>query len=297
MILMRKKPNFIINFSLKKKLSAFQLWIKNHKNIIGLTLFCLLFLSGFVIHNNMGLFFNLSGLIIVICGTAGATLISFRIERLAIVYRVLKGSYRKPVKDIDKIIEVLVDLSVKSKLKGLLSLQDDEEEATILFLRRGLGFLVDNYPLDQIRDLLNTEMYFFRMRREEAERILRAIAEMSPSFGLVGSVVGLIGMLVGVGDTSVILATVPIALTSTLYGVVLSNFFFLPFAANIRERTDRELLLQKIITDGLIAIGSDLHPRILETKLKSFLTPSSRTGKLVSYKRIQEKFGLKQGEI
>ena len=131
----------------------------------------------------------------------------------------------------------------------------------------------------------------------ESERILRAIAEMSPSFGLVGSVVGLIGMLVGVGDTSVILATVPIALTSTLYGVVLSNFFFLPFAANIRERTDRELLLQKIITDGLIAIGSDLHPRILETKLKSFLTPSSRTGKLVSYKRIQEKFGLKQGEI
>ena len=294
MILIRKKPNFTINLSALKKLGIVQSWIRNHKNIIGLILFSLLFLSGFVIHNNMGLFFNISGLIIVICGTAGATLISFRIERLAIVYRVLKGSYRKPAMDSDKIIEVLVDLSVKSKLRGLLSLQEDEEEASILFLRRGLGFLVDNYSLDQIRDLLNTEMYFFRMRREEAERILRAIAEMCPSFGLVGSVVGLIGTLVGVGDTSTILATVPIALTSTLYGVVLANFFFLPFAANIRERTDRELLLQKIITDGIIAIGSDLHPRMLETKLKSFLTPSSRNKKLVSYKRIQEKFGLRK---
>jgi chemotaxis protein MotA len=297
MILARKKPKLTINFSAQKKLSDFQMWIGNHKNKIGLILFSLLFLSGFVIHNNMGLFFNLSGLLIVVCGTAGATLISFRIERLAIVYRVLRGSYQKPVKDIDKIIQVLVDLSVKSKLKGLFSLQEDEEEASTLFLRRGLGFLVDNYPLDQIRDLLNTEMYFFRMRREEAERILRAIAEMCPSFGLVGSVVGLIGMLVGVGDTSTILATVPIALTSTLYGVVLANFFFLPFAANIRERTDRELLLQKIIMEGIIAIGSDLHPRILETKLKSFLTPSSRTGKLVSYKRIQEKFGLRKEEV
>ncbi len=297
MIRILKKPNFYFYFSAKKKLADFSSWIRNHKNIVGLFLFSLLFLSGFVIHNNFDLFFNISGIIIVIGGTAGATLISFRIERLVIVYRVLIGSYRKQVKDIDKIIEMLVDLSVKNKLKGLLSLQEDEEEATILFLRRGLGFLVDNYPLDQIKELLNIEMYFFRMRREETERILRTIAEMCPSFGLVGSVVGLIAMLAGVGDTSVILATVPIALTSTLYGVILANFFFLPFAANIRERTDRELLLQKIITDGLIAIGSDLHPRVLEKKLKSFLTPSSRTGKLVSYKRIQEKFGLKQEEV
>jgi len=294
MIVMRKKLNISRLFSAGKKIVGARLWIKNQKNSIGLILFSLLFLSGFVIHNNMSLFFNVSGLIIVVCGTACATLISFRIDRLVIVFRVLKGSYRKPVMTSDKIIEVLVDLSVKSKLRGLLSLQEDEEEASILFLRRGLGFLVDNYSIDQIRDLLNTEMYFFRMRREEAERILRAIAEMCPSFGLVGSVVGLIGTLVGVGDTSVILATVPIALTSTLYGVVLANFFFLPFAANVRERTDRELLLQKIITDGIIAIGSDLHPRLLETKLKSFLTPSSRNRKLVSYKRIQEKFGLGQ---
>ena len=294
MIVMRKKLNVSRLFSAGKKLGGARLWIQNQKNSIGLILFSLLFLSGFVIHNNMSLFFNVSGLIIVVCGTACATLISFRIDRLVIVFRVLKGSYRKPVMTSDKIIEVLVDLSVKSKLRGLLSLQEDEEEASILFLRRGLGFLVDNYSIDQIRDLLNTEMYFFRMRREEAERILRAIAEMCPSFGLVGSVVGLIGTLVGVGDTSVILATVPIALTSTLYGVVLANFFFLPFAANVRERTDRELLLQKIITDGIIAIGSDLHPRLLETKLKSFLTPSSRNRKLVSYKRIQEKFGLGQ---
>jgi len=294
MIVMRKKLNLSRLFSAGKKLGGARLWIQNQKNSIGLILFSLLFLSGFVIHNNMSLFFNVSGLIIVVCGTACATLISFRIDRLVIVFRVLKGSYRKPVMTSDKIIEVLVDLSVKSKLRGLLSLQEDEEEASILFLRRGLGFLVDNYSIDQIRDLLNTEMYFFRMRREEAERILRAIAEMCPSFGLVGSVVGLIGTLVGVGDTSVILATVPIALTSTLYGVVLANFFFLPFAANVRERTDRELLLQKIITDGIIAIASDLHPRLLETKLKSFLTPSSRNRKLVSYKRIQEKFGLGQ---
>jgi chemotaxis protein MotA len=110
---------------------------------------------------------------------------------------------------------------------------------------------------------------------------------------MVGSVVGLLSMLAGVGDTSVILATVPIALTSTLYGVVLANFFFLPFAASIRQRTDRELLLQKIITDAVLAIESEVNPRVLEMKLKSFLTPSSRKGRLVSLERIQRKFQIK----
>ncbi len=268
-------------------------WVGKNRNMIGLCICIILFGSGFVIHGNVGLFFNLSGMAIVLGGTFGATLVSFRLERMLIVYKVLVGSYSRRPKKVEEIVEILVDLSVKCRLKGLLSLQDDEEETSILFLRRALGMLVDEYSLDQIRDMLNTEMYFFRMRREETERVLRTMAEISPSFGVVGSVVGLIAMLAGVGDVSVILTTVPIALTSTLYGVVFANFFFLPFASNIRERTDQELLLQKVIMEGVIAIGSDLHPRVLEMKLKSFLTPSFRKGKIVSIERIRRMFDIR----
>ena len=273
-------------------LSASKWWVKERKNIIGLSVCVILFCSGFAIHGNVGLYFNLAALLVVVGGTFGAALISFRTERLRIVYKVLKTSYQTRVKEPHEIVEILVDLSVKSRLRGLLSLQEDEDATSITFLRRALGFLVDAYRGDQIRDFLNTEMYFFKVRREESERVLRMMAEICPAFGLVGSVVGLISLLAGVGDTPVILSTVPIALTSTLYGVVLANFFFLPFATTIRERTDQELLLQKIIADGVIAIESEVNPRVLEMKLKSFLTPSSRQGRLVSLKRIQEKFKI-----
>ncbi len=268
-------------------------WAIERRNMIGLAFCVLLFCSGFVIPGNVDLYFNLAGLLIVIGGTFGATLICFGTKRLLIVYKVLMTSYQTRVKEPDEIVEILVDLSVKSKLRGLLSLQEDENETSVLFLRRALGFLVDAYPSHQIKDFLNTEMYFFGIRREESERVLRTMGEICPAFGIVGSVVGLISMLVGMGDSSAILATVPIALTSTLYGVVLANFFFLPFAANIRRRTDRELLLQKIITDGVLAIESEVNPRVLEMKLKSFLTPSSRKGRLVSLERIQKKFKIK----
>lgn len=265
-----------------------------NKNIIGLTACSFLFLVGFFMHGNIGLYFNIAGLMIVIGGTFGATLISYRLERLKIVFNVVKASYRVPYKSPETIVQILVDLSVKSKFQGILSLQEDEEETSILFLRRALGFVVDGFKVEQISDILKTEMYFFRLRRDDSERVLRTMADLFPAFGLMGSVVGLIGMLAGVGDTSVILAMVPVALTSTLYGVIFSNFFLIPFATNLRQRTDHELLLQKIIAEGVIAIGTELNPRVLERKLKSFLTPSSRKVRLVTLERIQERFKIKK---
>jgi chemotaxis protein MotA len=267
--------------------------ICNERNKIGFICCLFLFMLGFAIHGNMGLYFNLSGLLIVVGGSFGATLLTYRLERLRIVYTVLISSYRRQPKQPEEIVEILVDLSVKSKYQGLLSLQQDEEETSFLFLRRSLGLLVDGYQGESIRDILNTEMYFFKMRREDCERVLRTMAEFFPAFGLVGSVVGLISMLTGIGgDSSSLLMTVPVALTSTLYGVVFANFFFIPFAGNLREKTDQELLLQKIIMEGVIAIEREMDPRKLEQKLKSFLTPSSRQVKLVSLEKIQERFHI-----
>ena len=268
-------------------------WVHGRKNIIGLLLCMALFCMGFVIHGHIGLYLNLSGFIIVIGGTFGATLISYKMERLIILFKVMFAAYCKELRTPDDIVEILVDLSVKRRLKGLLSLQRDEEETTVVFLRQALGFMVDGYSQAQIREVLNAEMYFFRMRRDETTRVLQTMADVAPAFGLVGSVVGLIGMLAGVGDSAVIMSTVPIALTSTLYGIVLANFFFLPFAANVRERTVQELMLKKIITEGVIAIAGDLHPRMLERKLKSFLTPSARKGELISLEKIRQRFEVR----
>lgn len=259
-----------------------------NKNMLGVMACSLVFIIGVAINGGVGIYLNVSALLIVVGGTLGAALICFRFKRLNIVWKVLVSSYRTPLKTPDEVVAILVDLSVKSKLQGLLSLQDDEEETTVIFLRQALGFLVDGYSLKEIRECLTAEMFFFKQRREESERVFSTVADICPAFGLIGSVVGLVSMLAGVGDTTIILKTIPVALVSTLYGVFFANFFFLPFAVNIQERTDQELLLQKIIMEGVIAIGSESHPALLERKLKAFLTPSARGGKLVSLKRIRE---------
>ncbi len=278
---------------IREFIETIRLFVGGHRNVTGLGCFVVLFCVGFFMQGQMGLYFNVAGLLIVVGGTFSAALISFRVKRLGIVYKVLRSSLKAREISPNEIIETLVDLSLKSKIQGLLSLEEDETETTVLFLRRALGYLVDGYPTQQIRDFLTTEIYYFKARREESERVLRTLAEICPSFGLVGSVAGLMSMLAGVGDTTTILKTIPVALTSTLYGVLFANFFFLPFASHIQERTDQETFLQKIILEGVVAIGSGYHPRVLENKLMSFLTPAERAKKLVSIERIREKFNAR----
>jgi len=262
------------------------------KSFFGLLACTVIFGAGFAISGEVGRYFNLSALLIVFGGSLGTAIASFRMERLFYVARVLRNSYRMRMKEPAAIVEILVDLSVKSRIRGLHTLVEDERETSIMFLRRALGFVVDNYSREQTADILQTEMYFFKQRRDESERVLRVMADICPAIGLAGSVVGLIGMLSGVNDTAVVLSTIPIALTSTLYGVILANFILLPLAARVREITDHELLLQKIIIEGIMAIQSELSPRVLEMKLKSFLTPSSREVRLVSLSRIKERFRI-----
>jgi chemotaxis protein MotA len=260
--------------------------------LIGIIVSLLLFLAGLIINGNLSLYFNISSILIVVGGVMVASLMSYKPGQLRILARVVTSAYKKPVLKETEIINILIDLSIRSRMDGILSLQQKESETTILFLRRALGCLVDGYRIEQIRDILNTEMYFFRLRREDSERMLRTIADFCPAFGLIGSIVGLIAMLGGVGDTSIILQSIPIALTSTLYGLAFANFFFLPFAATIKERTNHELLLQKIIMEGVIAINSEINPVILKIKLESFLTPSEREPEYVSYSKLKERFKI-----
>ena len=270
--------------------------IMKQKNLIGLILAAGLFVMGFLLNGNIGVYFNFSGFIVVISGTTVATLLSFRMDQLKIAFKVVTARYRKPVKTETEIINILIDLSIKSRMEGILSLQDEEQETSILFLRRALSCLVDGYRAEQIREILNTEMYFFKLRREDLERVLRTIGESLPVFGLIGSIIGWVTMLGGVGSSLIILKAVPIALTATLYGLIFANFIFLPLAANLKERTNKELLLQKIIMEGVIAIDSELNPVILTTKLESFLTPSERNSDMVSYAKIKERFHIQSSE-
>jgi len=236
-------------------------------------------------------YFNIVSFLVVSSGTIGAAFLSFPYERIKNAYKVALNSYKKDViSSPDHIVNILLDISVRSRSNGILSLEKLEKTTQISFLKNGLGLLVDGYREDEIRSILHNEIYYFKIRRQHSERVFRTMALLAPGFGVAGSIIGLIGMLYGVGDTGVILKTIPVALTSTLYGVVFSYYILVPVAENIYSRTQQELYLQSIMTDGIIEIGQEQNLYKLEKRLSSFLTPSAREGKQESLQELRKRY-------
>ncbi len=258
-------------------------------NWLAALFFTALFIAGFMLGDDRTLFINSLGLLIVLSGTFAALFLSYPARSIGAAFRVAGNACIQRLPTTDEIVDTLIYLSVHSRRKGVLALENAEEETTISFLKRALGMLVDNFSVDELRDILYTEMYYFQQRRNQHERLFRHAARLAPAFGVAGSVIGLITMLSGIGDPDVILKSIPVALTSTLYGIVIGNLLLMPMAENISSKTRRELMKQKLITDGVIAIRQEQNSQRLLKKLESFLTPSAREDTQQSFEEIRER--------
>jgi chemotaxis protein MotA len=246
--------------------------------------------GAFLIGEGRAHYVNASGLLIVLAGTFGATLSSFPMSELRAAMRVATNVYRVQPVAPAAVVGALMDIALRSRSDGVLALEELEENTEVSFLRGALEMLVDGYDEREIRESLGTEMSFFVQRRGEHERVFRHMAQLAPAFGVAGSVVGLIGMLTGLGDTQIILKTIPLALTSTLYGVVLGSFVFNPMAESIRSKTQQELLLQRLVVEGVVAVQQESRPDRLERRLLSFLTPAERPRHKQSLEQVHARY-------
>lgn len=262
----------------------------DRRNLAG-GLVCLAIFAGtFFLTGDGAVYLNIAALAIVFSGVLTAMFLSYPASSIKNAFRVARNAYSHQPPTPEEIVETMLDMAVKSKIDGVMSLEEDEEQTSVSFLRNGLQMLVDNYKKREIRECLSSEMSFFSMRRSQNERIFQTMARLAPAFGVAGSVIGLIGLMAGIGDTGTIVKHIPIAFVSTLYGIVLSNLVFMPMAEAINAKTKAELLNQKLIMEGVIAILNEQNPYKLERKLTSFLTPSQREGKTAQVRAITKKY-------
>ena len=259
-------------------------------SIWGIAICSILFFSTFFFGHGIGLMFNLVGLVVVVAGTLGATFISYPKNAIKAAVRVAVNSYGTAIPTGEEIVDALLDLSIQSRIEGLIALEKEGERTSVMFLQRALSMLVDGFKQEELRDALYTEVRFFQQRRARHERLFRHMALLAPAFGVAGGVIGLVGMLAGVGDTGIILQTIPVALTSTLYGIVLAYLFFIPIAENINAKTQEELLILKLITEGVSLIAQEYNTVRLQTRLQSFVTPHARDVQNKSFKEIRNRY-------
>ncbi|BCB05291.1 flagellar motor protein MotP [Bacillus sp. KH172YL63] len=217
-------------------------------------------------------FIDLPSIFVVIGGLFGAMLVSFSVRELKQLGKVMRESFRHDEYDLQMLIRTFVTLADKARREGLLSLEAEVEAVEDPFIRKGVLLAVDGIEQDVIVDIMNAEIIALEERHRKNKSLLEKAGEYAPAWGMIGTLIGLVLMLKNLNDPSSLGPNMAIALLTTLYGVLLANLVFLPMASKLSMKTEKEVFMKQIVIEGVIGVQSGQNPRILEEKLRVFLS-------------------------
>ncbi len=224
--------------------------------------------------DSVEVFINIPGIAIVCGGTIAATFICYPLREVARVLGVFMTALGAEELPTANYIQVIVNLSKQVSAKGEAHLEKNLNRIENEFLRDGLQMLVDGYSQEELKEILDNRIQQSYEQEYSAAGIYRTMAKLSPAFGIIGTLIGLIAMMQSMGDNiGNIGPAMATALTTTLYGALLANMFFTPIATKVEKRVEERAILMSVIRDGILFIKDKTPAPIVRDKLMGYLPP------------------------
>lgn len=244
--------------------------------VVGLIAGFLLILMGILESGEVSSFINMPSIFITVGGTLAGTLVSYPLNTMTGVPKVMfKAFFFKSVAP-PELIERIVGYAETARREGILALEQAVQETDDPFMATGIRLAVDGTEPELIQTILETELSFVEERHKSGANLFGHMGMLAPAFGMVGTLVGLVNMLQALDDPSAIGPGMATALITTLYGAILANLIFLPLSMKLKVRSAEEVLLKRMVMEGIMSIQSGDNPRIVEQKLNTFIAPNLR---------------------
>jgi len=219
-------------------------------------------------------FINIPGFMIVMGGTLAAISVNYPFhEIIQSHFAAYKIFASRKAREID-IVHTMVKIADISRREGLLALENIKTENKIL--KKACQLIADNADPLMIREILAIEIASLRGRHRIVQDVFKRMGTYAPAFGLIGTLIGLVQMLVVLHDPAAIGPAMAVALLTTFYGAMMANLFFLPIAGKLRSRSQEEVLHLYIIFEGAKCILENNNPHLVYEKLSSFVPPKER---------------------
>lgn len=211
-----------------------------------------------------------SAFLIVIGGSIGATILSHTMADLKMLPKATKLAIRPPKLDYHGMIDYLVGLADKARRNGLLSLQEDAEQAQNSLVKRGLTMAVDGSDPEHVAEALEAMADMEKEEMTHASMVWDTIGGYSPTIGILGTVMGLVTIMGNLSEPETLGGYIAVAFLATLYGVGFANLLFLPLGAKIKAALKQEAKFNDMIIQGIIGLQSGENPRNLREKLSIY---------------------------
>jgi len=221
-------------------------------------------------------FIDLPSVLVVIGGSIAAGFICFPMGSMLGSPKVmLKTIFNKSENKL-ALIKQIVAIAETARRDGLLALESKIAEIQNPLVKTGIQMAVDGSTPELVEQVLRTEADAMSARHREGKAIMDQMGRFAPAYGMIGTLLGLIMMLADMSDPSKLGAGMAVALITTLYGAIMANVVFCPFAEKLGLLSRSELTAIEIAVRGVMAIQSGESPRAIEQKLRTFLPPKQR---------------------
>jgi chemotaxis protein MotA len=102
-------------------------------------------------------------------------------------------------------------------------------------------------------------------------KVFESAGGFSPTIGIIGAILGLIQVMQHLDNIDEVGKGIAVAFVATVYGVGAANLFLLPAAGKLKIRIREEQVIREMMLEGVISLLEGMNPRMIETKLDSFL--------------------------
>ena len=221
-------------------------------------------------------FLNTPSLMIVFGGTMGATLLAYPLGDVLSVFKVAKHVFMHKSQSVSELIPLMTGFAKKARQEGILSFESQLEDIEDPFLVQGIQMAIDGMESSAIEDVMVTEIIYLEERHRLGSDIFTTMGGFAPAIGMLGTIIGLVQMLMQMEDPSQIGAPMAVALLTTFYGTMLANLVFIPVAGKLKTRSKQEILIKQMVLQGVLSIQSGDNHRVVEQKLKAFIAPKAR---------------------
>ncbi len=225
--------------------------------------------------NIMG-YVDFYSVLITFGGTFAATTFAFPVSSLKEGFIALRHVFFYREFNADTVIKTIIDLANIARKDGLLALEEAVLEIKDEFLQKGIMLIVDGTDPELVRNILETELAFIEERHGGNQNVFETMGTLGPGFGMIGTLIGLINMLANLKDPSSVGPNMAVAIVTTFYGSLIANLFCIPVVNKLKIRSSQEILLKEVTLEGMLSIQAGENPRIIEEKLKAFLSPRLR---------------------
>ena len=223
-----------------------------------------------------GIFLNVNSALIVIGGALSTAFIAFPSKKVLGMVTIIRNAFKPNVYEPEDYVDDITRLASVYRSRGMKQLENEESGLDNRFLKNGIGMIVDGYNAKEIHELMERELNAMNERHNSGIKVIRFIALQAPVFGMAGTLIGLVQMLMHLDDPSTIGPALATALITTFYGLMLANLIMTPLAAKLTSRTDMEGVLLKAIRIGIIGIHDRVNPQKIQRSMNALLAPSQQ---------------------